>query len=584
MWIIIKDADLEFAKRLQLQYDQEAKENETPTPEKPMHRSSLHHSNTNSNSNTNYNTTSNSFSSSNTNSSSTSAVSPDSNSNYNTNSNSVLSSNINSSNTNSSIASRKRKRDQLSPISYDDSENDDEITKNTRHRDSIIKRKTFEKYCEYADCYWVRSDIIMWIARDWRTERIQYSEKRNPIKSGKIDMYSSHGSVCNDPPWVLFSRSKHCEKGLIISSTSNASFPSFILDFKNVKTNVTGYRIRHPTWGTYVSGEGYTQHGENGYMVKWVLEGSNDLRNWQVVHTMNNADYLDDDWVNIARVPQCNEYFSKLRLRMTASNSSGNNEMKIKQIRIFGNVRRTVEKTEHIGETKLIDKFPTISTRKCMGDIGNVFKILNESELIQHADLEEYDEKIPDLQVELKDYQKKGVQWMLNMEENGNADGIHGGLLCDEMGLGKTVQMIALMLAQKQRSDTKDRSIIITPLSLIDQWISEIDKIAGAESFKYINYYGGEKKKITKEDFEACDIVFSTTRTFANAIGKIETIYDQFEEVFWTKTTKQQLIFKLPDKFFSRIIVENRMKSRTRIVTHHCQSVHSLNVAVQNGV
>ena len=36
---------------------------------------------------------------------------------------------------------------------------------------------------------------------------------------------------------------------------------------------------------------------------------------------------------------------------------------------------------------------------------------------------------------------------MIDIEDNGNVDGIHGGLLCDEMGLGKTVQTIALMLS-----------------------------------------------------------------------------------------------------------------------------------------
>ena len=44
----------------------------------------------------------------------------------------------------------------------------------------------------------------------------------------------------------------------------------------------------------------------------------------------------------------------------------------------------------------------------------------------------------PKLNVTLKDYQKRGLSWLIDMENNGK-NGIFGGLLCDEMGLGKTL-------------------------------------------------------------------------------------------------------------------------------------------------
>ncbi len=76
-------------------------------------------------------------------------------------------------------------------------------------------------------------------------------------------------------------------------------------------------------------------------------------------------------------------------------------------------------------------------------------------------------------------------------------------------------------LVQKQKSNTKDRSLIFTPLSLIDQWINEIIKIAGSNTFKYVNYCGTKRTKIKKKEFEECDIVFSTTQIFSNAMGKM---------------------------------------------------------------
>ena len=63
-------------------------------------------------------------------------------------------------------------------------------------------------------------------------------------------------------------------------------------------------------------------------------------------------------------------------------------------------------------------------------------------------------------------YQKDAIIQMINNEKKG-----HGGLLCDEPGLGKTIQMMSIMFANPKKT------LIILPLSLIDQWISELEKV-----------------------------------------------------------------------------------------------------------
>lgn len=65
----------------------------------------------------------------------------------------------------------------------------------------------------------------------------------------------------------------------------------------------------------------------------------------------------------------------------------------------------------------------------------------------------------------LEDYQAYGVLWMVKREKAPP----YGGFLCDEMGLGKTVQVIHLMKIKKVQ-----RTLIVVPNSLVDQWISEI--------------------------------------------------------------------------------------------------------------
>ncbi|WP_456074657.1 DEAD/DEAH box helicase [Holdemanella biformis] len=70
----------------------------------------------------------------------------------------------------------------------------------------------------------------------------------------------------------------------------------------------------------------------------------------------------------------------------------------------------------------------------------------------------------------LFDYQKKGYTWMNLM-----LNAIHGCILGDEMGLGKTLQAISLIL---DRSNNSKKTLVIAPVSLLENWKSELKKFA----------------------------------------------------------------------------------------------------------
>ena len=100
-------------------------------------------------------------------------------------------------------------------------------------------------------------------------------------------------------------------------------------------------------------------------------------------------------------------------------------------------------------------------------------------------------------------YQKDGVRWILTNELTSDpVCGVRGGFIADEMGLGKTIMMIGTMLA-----NFVERTLIIVPPVLLDQWFVQIARTTGHQA---LIYHGDSKKSISHTELEAAKIVIST--------------------------------------------------------------------------
>lgn len=73
----------------------------------------------------------------------------------------------------------------------------------------------------------------------------------------------------------------------------------------------------------------------------------------------------------------------------------------------------------------------------------------------------------------LKEYQLKGLQWMISLYNN-NLNGI----LADEMGLGKTIQTISLITYLIEVKKNNGPFLVIVPLSTLTNWTLEFEKWA----------------------------------------------------------------------------------------------------------
>jgi len=83
---------------------------------------------------------------------------------------------------------------------------------------------------------------------------------------------------------------------------------------------------------------------------------------------------------------------------------------------------------------------------------------------------EEFPMQKIEIQAQLRDYQKKGVQWLQMLHHYG-----FGGVLADDMGLGKTLQCIAFISSQIKKDS---RILILAPSGLIYNWADEFKKFA----------------------------------------------------------------------------------------------------------
>ena len=120
-----------------------------------------------------------------------------------------------------------------------------------------------------------------------------------------------------------------------------------------------------------------------------------------------------------------------------------------------------------------------LSMDSYLDDVFNELKNFSESNI-----------EIPKINGELRSYQTDGVKW-LNVLYKYSL----GGILADDMGLGKTIETIAFINSIKQ-----DKPIlIVSPKSLVFNWVSEFNKFASDIPVYAIIGTVEERKKIIKK-------------------------------------------------------------------------------------
>ena len=117
---------------------------------------------------------------------------------------------------------------------------------------------------------------------------------------------------------------------------------------------------------------------------------------------------------------------------------------------------------------------------------------------------EEYPMQKLNIKAELRDYQKRGIQWLQMLHHYG-----FGGILADDMGLGKTLQTIAFLSSQVQ-ADT--RVLILAPSGLIYNWADEFQKFAPDLDLVVVHGLKPHRESILAEDHQIYVTSYATFR------------------------------------------------------------------------
>jgi DNA helicase INO80 len=134
------------------------------------------------------------------------------------------------------------------------------------------------------------------------------------------------------------------------------------------------------------------------------------------------------------------------------------------------------------------------------------------------------------LQAQLKEYQLKGLNWLVNLYEQGI-----NGILADEMGLGKTVQSISVMGYLAEQHNIWGPFLVIAPSSTLHNWQQEVARFV--PSIKVLPYWGSAKdRKVLRKFWDRKHITYTRDSEFHVLVTSYQlVVHDSqyFQKVKW---------------------------------------------------
>lgn len=152
--------------------------------------------------------------------------------------------------------------------------------------------------------------------------------------------------------------------------------------------------------------------------------------------------------------------------------------------------------------------------------------------IMDFRNVKESDYEVPEeLTQTLRGYQVHGYKWLRTLSGCG-----FGGILADEMGLGKTLQVIAVLLAEKQEGSI-GTSLIVCPASLVYNWEDEFRRFAPTMTVRPVEGSQAERREIIEHSGK-WDVLITSYDTLKRDIPAYENklfLYEVLDEAQFIK-------------------------------------------------
>ncbi|QCB28218.1 DEAD/DEAH box helicase [Corynebacterium endometrii] len=182
--------------------------------------------------------------------------------------------------------------------------------------------------------------------------------------------------------------------------------------------------------------------------------------------------------------------------------------------------------------------------------------------------------ELPDtVNAELREYQRRGVDWLYWMSRNNV-----GAVLADDMGLGKTLQLLSLLAVEKARKETTGPTLVVAPTSVVGNWAREARKFVPSLSVSV--HHGPDRLKDAKlvDAASQADLVVTSYGTAGRdhkTLALVEwdrVVLDEAQAIKNSSTMASKAVRSLPSRHRIALTgtpVENRL-SEMRSILDFC--------------
>ncbi|MEU1548464.1 DEAD/DEAH box helicase [Nocardia sp. NPDC005745] len=177
------------------------------------------------------------------------------------------------------------------------------------------------------------------------------------------------------------------------------------------------------------------------------------------------------------------------------------------------------------------------------------------------------------LKAQLRPYQERGLAWLATMSRMGC-----GAILADDMGLGKTVQVLALLVHERETASEPERpgpTLLVCPMSVVGNWQREAERFA-PDLRVWVHHGAGRRAGADlDETVAAADLVVTTYALLARDAEELgrqdwdRVVLDEAQHIKNAGTRQARAARSLPARHRLALTgtpVENRLEELRSIM------------------